>query len=153
MANKIYGNHSFPTAKKASCSTGLKSCANGKCYPESMWCNGVADCLDASDETHCPCKTRIAKARMCDGFYDCPLGEDELGCFSKSIYVSFFFSWVGPSLLRNATLLHCSRPCAAWRAADSDASRRIGRLRFRDGTRRDIPDTCEIWLLTYNIDE
>lgn len=28
----------------------------------------------------CTCKERILKEKYCDGYFDCPKGEDELGC-------------------------------------------------------------------------
>lgn len=45
--------------------------------------------MDASDETACSCKARLDESRVCDGFVDCPKGEDELGCFGCE---SFQFS-------------------------------------------------------------
>lgn len=85
MANKHYGNHSF-TGREAEnkCEEGERMCASVTgCYSESEWCDGNVNCEDASDEAHCPCKNRVNKSRLCDNFYDCPLGEDEMGCFSK----------------------------------------------------------------------
>lgn len=68
------------------CGNKNKKCLSDECIKKSKWCDGVVDCKDASDETSCPCKSRIDPSRICDGFFDCPLGEEELGCFSK-IYI------------------------------------------------------------------
>ena len=52
-----------------------------QCISKSKWCDSKVDCLDASDEAACSCKSRLAENRICDGYIDCPMGSDELGCF------------------------------------------------------------------------
>ncbi|KAL0275641.1 UNVERIFIED_CONTAM: hypothetical protein PYX00_003439 [Menopon gallinae] len=63
-----------------------------KTKPELI-CNGVTDCEDLTDERRCqPCsneefncmKSRqcIPMFKRCDNVEDCPLGEDEVGCFA-----------------------------------------------------------------------
>lgn len=48
------------------------------------WCDGFVDCTaDASDEIACSCRDRIPRNRLCDGYFDCPHGEDELDCFGE----------------------------------------------------------------------
>lgn len=48
---------------------------------QDKWCDSKVDCLDASDETACKCKSRLKKSKICDGYPDCPMGSDEIGCF------------------------------------------------------------------------
>lgn len=58
------------------------SCFTGsQCIPNDRWCDNQVDCLDASDESACSCKSRLDPKRICDGYPDCPLGNDEMGCF------------------------------------------------------------------------
>lgn len=64
------------------CDDGKISCfTTSQCIPKSSWCDSNVDCLDASDETACSCKSRLHESRICDGYFDCPMGDDELGCF------------------------------------------------------------------------
>lgn len=64
------------------CDRGKLPCfGSNQCISKSKWCDSKVDCLDASDETACSCKARLAESRICDGFIDCPMGSDELGCF------------------------------------------------------------------------
>ncbi|XP_018321822.1 serine protease nudel [Agrilus planipennis] len=64
------------------CPFGQWSCEDGsKCIKEHQICNNDVNCWDASDEMDCSCKERISAVRICDGYFDCPNGEDEIGCF------------------------------------------------------------------------
>lgn len=65
-------------------------CSSGECVQPDARCNGTTECLDGSDESHCPCKrdefrctdgSCINIALRCDGNKHCrPLGEDEINC-------------------------------------------------------------------------
>lgn len=64
------------------CTTDYFQCTSPKqCIPQDKVCNRKVDCVDASDETNCSCPTRLTPNKLCDGYRDCPNGEDELGCF------------------------------------------------------------------------
>lgn len=64
------------------CQEGKIPCfTTSQCIAKSSWCDSNVDCLDASDETACSCKSRLHESRICDGYFDCPMGDDELGCF------------------------------------------------------------------------
>lgn len=73
FANK--SNHNY-------CESGTISCfSTSQCILKSKWCDSKVDCLDASDESSCSCKSRLPKSKICDGYIDCPRGSDEMGCF------------------------------------------------------------------------
>lgn len=78
--NQLFAmNHS---TQHRHCNPGKLPCfGTNQCINKSKWCDSKVDCLDASDETSCTCKSRLAENRICDGFIDCPMGSDELGCF------------------------------------------------------------------------
>lgn len=78
--NQLFAmNHSM---KHRHCDAGKLPCfGTNQCIAKSKWCDSNVDCLDASDETACSCKARLAENRMCDGYVDCPMASDELGCF------------------------------------------------------------------------
>lgn len=78
--NQLFAmNHS---SQHRHCDSGKLPCfGSNQCISKSKWCDSKVDCLDASDETACSCKSRLAESRICDGFVDCPMGSDELGCF------------------------------------------------------------------------
>lgn len=65
-------------------------CTSGECVSQSSVCNNKVECRDASDEISCSCVNRIDEDRKCDGYFDCPYGEDELGC-AGNLYVYFIF--------------------------------------------------------------
>lgn len=63
-------------------------CSDGRrCILRVQWCDSVVDCYDASDERMCSCRDRISLERLCDGYFDCPHGEDELGCFGENKFL------------------------------------------------------------------
>lgn len=69
------------SVNEVECPEGTISCNDGSaCISEKDWCDVKVDCADVSDEARCTCKSRVDFARLCDGYFDCPFGEDEMGC-------------------------------------------------------------------------
>uniref|UniRef100_A0A8D9F2W7 Serine protease nudel n=1 Tax=Cacopsylla melanoneura TaxID=428564 RepID=A0A8D9F2W7_9HEMI len=57
-------------------------CDSGtECIAATAFCDNTVQCSDGSDEAHCSCRALVGMAKWCDGIFDCPRGEDELGCF------------------------------------------------------------------------
>lgn len=83
--NQLYAmNHSI---QHHHCDAGKLPCfGTNQCISRSKWCDSNVDCLDASDETACSCKARLAESRICDGYIDCPRGSDEMGCFGCDVF-------------------------------------------------------------------
>lgn len=84
---------------ESDCEDGDFVCEDGECIPYSYKCDGSTDCGDNSDEGEiCKCpgnSTRIFicpqvpgetevqcifTKQVCNGFSDCPFGEEELNC-------------------------------------------------------------------------
>ena len=74
-------------------------CNDGSCQPNRKRCDGIMDCLDGIDETHCGvCKRTdftcvnargnecIPYLKRCDGISDCSDGSDENNCGGKFEY-------------------------------------------------------------------
>ncbi|KAI5750266.1 hypothetical protein M8J76_014210 [Diaphorina citri] len=69
-------------AGSIACSDDEYACDNGKeCIAQAAFCDNTVQCSDASDEAHCSCRALVGPGKLCDGIFDCPHGEDELGCF------------------------------------------------------------------------
>jgi hypothetical protein len=57
------------------------NCTDGfGCYLINEKCNRWEQCFDKSDEADCTCVDYQKPFRLCDGYPDCPYGEDEIGC-------------------------------------------------------------------------
>lgn len=95
------------------CKSDMKRCEHGMCISKSLWCNGVNDCGDFSDEENCDnwkheqveitcgdgesklyqCKNNkticLQMSKRCDGKADCPKGRET---HSVDLHLSYFTS-------------------------------------------------------------
>lgn len=77
-------------------------CPSGECVGADRICDGIRDCLDASDELKCSEQCNfdqhecdyghcIEKKLICDGKVDCPSdNSDERNCPSKDTYMTHY---------------------------------------------------------------
>ncbi|XP_059158261.1 atrial natriuretic peptide-converting enzyme-like [Physella acuta] len=79
---------------EVNCTRGSSSreCRNGVKVIPSLWCDGLDDCGDNSDEEKCDCRGNnlyscsppsgqcIQRTQVCDGVKDCRNGRDEMDC-------------------------------------------------------------------------
>lgn len=81
----------FLFLEKITCEVTEFTCSNSRCIPFDLYCNGIDDCQDGSDEKNCTiCKTKelwceskgicLPFSQICDGKLDCPDGLDERDC-------------------------------------------------------------------------
>lgn len=75
MAQNASTRHNFCKSDEEACFS------TNQCIREENWCDSVVHCLDSSDEIVCSCKSRLDPSKICDGYADCPLSDDEIGCF------------------------------------------------------------------------
>lgn len=76
LTDQFVGNPSTACTKEQFECTSPHQCISGH-----HRCDGTVECIDASDEQECDCDSRLDVTKKCDFIFDCPDGEDELGCF------------------------------------------------------------------------
>ena len=69
-------------------------CANDKCIPLSLQCNGINNCFDNSDELGCSCQEFkclnekcIESKFVCDGLDQCGDASDESRCLGMQCFL------------------------------------------------------------------
>ena len=86
----------FNLEVKEICGPSGFDCGFGLCIPQSMKCDGVAQCPNLSDEQNC-CQSGhfcngncLPTWKICNGIIDCPDGSDEQSC--SKLYTLFRLS-------------------------------------------------------------
>ena len=98
-------------------------CNDGSCQPSGNRCNGVVDCPDAIDESHCGvCKRTeftcssngacIDYLKRCDGSDDCKDGSDEQLCQGENKTAPISTTEATLRTLKTmASILRQKKPC------------------------------------------
>ncbi|KAK8399612.1 hypothetical protein O3P69_003574 [Scylla paramamosain] len=108
------------------CMAGQFLCDDVRCLPGELWCNGVFDCQDGTDEAKCGgdgggcngdhsfiCASgnEICDVQVCDGVVDCPTMDDETGCCPEQFRITPVRQCLSPCDPKSLTALwdFCTR--------------------------------------------
>ncbi|RZB39016.1 Ldl recept a domain containing protein, partial [Asbolus verrucosus] len=121
------GDH-FDEPAVCSCKTYLE-----RVHPEKI-CDGTVNCWDRSDEDPRKTELCISKEMVCDGFKDCPGGDDESTCYSLRTNFSRVDS--GEVMRRTAGVWHSG--CFTRNHTTSELEEICERLGFAGGSARQL---------------